>query len=307
VADIGYPPAILAEATRAKLIDASWTCDLLPERLLSSHKGENGSVLIVAGSRRMPGAASLAARAALRSGAGLVTVASVPSVCDAVAANVPEALLMPLPERNGVVSPEAAMHLAPVESKYQAILFGPGMTHEEPVKEFFAELWRAWSGPCVIDADALNSVSEGVTLPKGECVLTPHPGEMSRLLQSSIAEIQADRLNTVREAVGRFGKTMLLKGPYSIVGAPDEPMLVNSTGNSGMASGGMGDVLSGVIATLLAQQLPPYQAAGCGMLWHGLAGDLCDEEIGSVGYTASEVADRLPEARATITAPCEPD
>jgi len=261
----------------------------LPERLRASHKGDNGSILIIAGSERMPGAATLAARSALRAGAGLVTVAGVESVCRAVAANVPEAILMPLPEHNGVISGDAARMLLEVQNRYHAALFGPGLTHQEPVLECLGRVWQDWRIPCCIDADALNAASKGVPLPLAECVLTPHPGEMSRLLHSSIAEIQADRFATVAQAVEKLRRTVLLKGPYSIVGEEFQPMLVNSTGNPGMASGGMGDVLSGLITTLLGQDLPGYYAAACGMYW-----------IGHVGYTAIDVAQALPRARTQI-------
>jgi ADP-dependent NAD(P)H-hydrate dehydratase / NAD(P)H-hydrate epimerase len=305
VADIGYPRELLDEATEALLVDPEWVANLLPERLRASHKGENGSVLIVAGSRRMRGAAVLAAKSALRAGAGMITVAGIDSVCEAIASQIPEALLMPLPEDDGVISPDAAKVIFEKKRSYQAGLFGPGMTHEEPVKEFLSRIWQDWELPALIDADALNAVSQGVELPKGDCVLTPHPGEMSRLLRCSIAEVQSDRFATVREAVGQFGKTILLKGPYSIVGEDGQPLHVNCTGNPGMASGGMGDVLSGVIATLLGQDLPGYYAASCGMFWHGLAGDLCATEIGPIGYGASDVADALPKARAKIVATCD--
>jgi hydroxyethylthiazole kinase-like uncharacterized protein yjeF len=306
IADIGIPHALLNESTEARLIDQAWVADLLPERLRGSHKGQNGTVLIVAGSKGMPGAASLATRSALRAGAGLVTVAGIPSVCSAVAANVPEAIVLPLPEtKEGTIDPSAAPLILERQSRYQSALFGPGLTHEQPVLEFLSAVWKEWKPPAVIDADALNAVSRGVPLPGGTCVLTPHPGEMSRMLECSIAEIQADRFHTVSMAVSRFQKTILLKGPYSIVGEPGRNMMVNSTGNPGMASGGMGDVLSGVIVTLLAQELPAYEAASCGMYWHGLAGDSCANAIGTIGYTATEVADALPKARATITSGCE--
>jgi NAD(P)H-hydrate epimerase len=304
VADIGYPQALLHQATDALVVDRGEVANLIPERLRASHKGENGSVLIVAGSRRMPGAASLCARSALRSGAGLVTVAGIQSVCDAVAANVPEALLLPLAEVDGVISPDAAETLLKQAHLYHSALFGPGLTHFEPILDLLSQLWSEWESPCVIDADALNAVSAGVPLPNGECVLTPHPGEMSRLLQSSAAEVQADRFRAVEHALTRYSRCALLKGPYSIVGEPGQPLAVNPTGNPGMASAGMGDVLSGVIATLLAQDLPPYFAAIAGMYWHGLAGDLCAEAIGPIGYTAMDVAQTLPRARARITASC---
>jgi len=304
VADIGYPQALLHQPTDALVVDRNEVSNLIPERLRASHKGENGSVLIVAGSERMPGAASLAARAALRSGAGLVTVAGIRSVCQAVAANVPEAILMPLPEVDGVISPLAASEILEKRHLYHAALFGPGLTHGAPILDFLAKVWADWGTPCVVDADGLNAVAGGRELPPGEFVLTPPPGEMSRLLQSSAAEVQADRFRAVEHALTRFSHCTLLKGPYSIVGEPGQPLAVNPTGNPGMASAGMGDVLSGVIATLLAQDLPPYFAATAGMFWHGLAGDLCAEAIGPIGYTAMDVAQTLPRARARISASC---
>lgn len=305
IGDIGYPLALLEEETEAQTIDALWVSQMLPERLRASHKGDNGSVLIVAGSANMPGAASLAARAAYRAGAGLVTVAGIPAVCQAVASHVPEAILLPLPETHGVVSADAARVVLERQHKYHSAVFGPGMTHEEPVMEFLAKVWAEWSRPSVVDADGLNAVALGVPPPVQDAVMTPHPGEMSRLLRCSIAEVQTDRFRAVRSALVQYSQTVLLKGPYSIVGEHGQPMNVNSAGNPGMASAGMGDVLSGIIATLLAQEVPPYFAASCGMFWHAVAGDLCAEEIGPVGYTAMDVAQALPKARATILATCE--
>jgi NAD(P)H-hydrate epimerase len=300
VAEIGYPSALLKEPTQARMVDNDWVANLLPERLRSSHKGENGHVLVVAGSHRMRGAAYLVAHAALRSGAGLVTVAGIPSVCDAIAAHLPEALLLPLPEHHGVVGADASRVLVESASSCTSAIFGPGMTHDAPVLEFLARVWQEWDKPCVIDADALNAVALGVKLPRAECVLTPHPGEMSRLLKLSVAEVQCDRFHTVEMAVQRTNQCVLLKGPYSIVGEPNQPMIVNNTGNAGLASGGMGDTLSGIVGTLLSQELPGYYAAACGMYWHGCAADACASEIGPIGFSASDVADALPKARARI-------
>lgn len=304
VSEIGFPQILLTEPSEARVLDGEWVASLLPERLKSSHKGDNGHVLIVAGSKWMRGAAVLSALSALQSGAGLVTVASVPSVCDAVAHHVPEALLLPLPEEDGVISPKAVRTLLELEHKFVSTLVGPGMSTEQPAQDFLHEFFAQWMLPCVVDADALNCVSMGVQLPKTECVLTPHPGEMSRLLHSSIAEIQSDRFRTVRTAVEELNQCVLLKGPYSIVGEPGQPLLVNCTGNPGQASAGMGDVLGGVIATLMGQDLPGYYAAGCGMFWHGAAADICAEEIGQVGYRASDVAKALPFARSRIVSAC---
>ena len=304
VADIGFPAALLEEPTSAGLIDSQWVANMIPERLRASHKGDNGHVLIVAGSKRMPGAASLAARAALRSGAGLVTVAAIDAVCQAVAANVPEAILCPLPDSGGMLSTESTSLLVEAQSRCDSALFGPGLTHERSVLDTLNQVWRQWSKPCCIDADALNAVSQGVELPNAPCVLTPHPGELSRLLKTSIAEIQSDRFRSVSLAAETFGQTVILKGPYSIVGDGRSPLGVNCTGNSGMASAGMGDVLSGVVTTLLGQGLPPYPSAACGMFWHGAAGDFCAHDIGFIGFSASDVANALPKARAKLTEAC---
>jgi ADP-dependent NAD(P)H-hydrate dehydratase / NAD(P)H-hydrate epimerase len=304
VAEIGFPQILLTEPTEARLLDGEWVASLLPERLKASHKGDNGHVLIIAGSKWMRGAATLAAIGAINSGAGLVTVAGIEEVCAAVAAHVPEVLLMPLPQVDGVISPDAIQTIMRYEHKFSSILIGPGLSTEAPVLEFVNRLFRRSFAPMVIDADALNALASGIELPDTECVLTPHPGEISRLLHCSIAEVQADRFRTVHHAVHDTKQCVLLKGPYSIVGEPGQPMMVNCTGNPGQASAGMGDVLGGMIATLMAQDLPGYYSAGCSMFWHGAAADICAEEIGQIGYKASDVARMLPQARNRIVASC---
>ena len=138
-------------------------------------------------------------------------------------------------------------------------------------------------------------------------MLTPHPGELGRLLGTSAAAVQRERFGTARHAALHFGQTVLLKGAHSLVAEPGEPLWVNRTGNAGMAVAGMGDVLSGVVGTLLAQGLEPGPAAACAMYWHGLAGDLCAQDIGPQGYTATEVADNLARVRATIVSACDTD
>lgn len=304
VADIGYPRELMRTATDAMLLDRRWVAGLVPERLKSSHKGDQGSILIVGGSHSMRGAIALATKAALRTGAGLVTVAGIESVCETVMQHCPEAILMPLPERDGVIDPHAALLLLENESKYDAALFGPGMTHADPVQEFLASVWEKWETPSVLDADALNAAANGVKLPNAECILTPHPGEMSRLLHTTVAEVQNDRFETARAACEQLGQTVLLKGPYSIVAKSGEPILVNPTGNSGMACAGMGDVLSGMITTLMGQELPPIYAGAVAMHWHGLAGDLCAERFGAIGFTARDVAQSIPQARAKLLSLC---
>ena len=163
--------------------------------------------------------------------------------------------------------------------------------------QFLYQVWQRWKIPSVIDADALNWVSKGLLPPHAPCVFTPHPGEIARLISKSRDEVQKNREPSLREAVGKYGQVCLLKGAQTLVGAPDGTVQKNPTGNAGMATGGMGDVLAGMIGTLLAQGLSPFDAAACAVYWHGLAGDKCAEEIGAIGYTASEVAAKLPSVR----------
>ncbi|BBO23133.1 MAG: NAD(P)H-hydrate dehydratase [Fimbriimonadaceae bacterium] len=305
VADIGLPQELLQTPTDARLIDEEEVGDILPERMKGGHKRDNGSVLIIAGSSRMPGAAALAALGALRSGAGLVSVAGVADVCRAISTNMPEVVLLPLSEEGGLLGPSAAQELLSFDPKFDAAVIGPGLTQGEAVQGFLKELWKDWRVPTVVDADALNAVAKGVRLPRGEVVLTPHVGELSRLLEFSVAEIESDRFGTLEAVLDKFGSCALVKGAHTLVGYPGFPAFVNTTGNPGMASGGMGDVLSGVIGTLLSQGLPCIDAALCGVYWHGLAADYCACTVGNVGYLATEVAEMLPRARATITSSCE--
>ncbi|MEA2552185.1 MAG: ADP-dependent NAD(P)H-hydrate dehydratase / NAD(P)H-hydrate epimerase, partial [Fimbriimonadaceae bacterium] len=222
VADIGYPESILGP-TQALLLSQGLIRRALPQRGVASNKGENGHVLVVAGSRQMPGAASLVARAALRSGAGLVTVACVESVCEAVAAQCPEVLFLVLPDQNGLVASEAAQMILERQDKFDAAVFGPGLTHEEPVREFLRAVWKEWHRPAVVDADGLNAAAEGVEMPHRECALTPHPGELARLLGCSVAEIQADRFASARRACTELKHPVLLKGAYTLSSSIGQP------------------------------------------------------------------------------------
>ncbi len=296
VADIGYPESLLGP-TQALLLSADLLRGALPRRPVASNKGKSGSLLIVAGSREMPGAAVMVARAALRAGAGLITVASVARVCEAVSFHMPEALLMVLPDQDGRISAEAAQMVIDKQEKIDAAVFGPGLTHEDSVREFLGAVWKDWTKPCAIDADALNSIAMGVEPPEKLVAFTPHPGELARLLKSTAAEIQNDRFKAARDAAEALKHPTLLKDAYTISASAGQPLFINPTGNSGMASGGMGDVLSGVVGTLLAQKLSPADALAVGAYWHGLAGDLCASEIAPVGYSATDLIERLPRAR----------
>ena len=298
---IGFTPQILKRETGSRLISIEEVRQLLPKRAKRTNKHKQGSVLIVAGSAKMPGAAVLAARGALRAGAGLVTVASAPSVCEVVSQNLPEAILLPLPDN----ASDAASLLLEKKERFQSAVFGPGLSTNEQAGELLSAVWKAepnWR--MAIDADALNCVARGVALPASDVVLTPHEGELARLLGSTSEDVAANRFDAARKGFEKFGKTLILKGAYSIVAGAGPALLVNPTGNPGLASPGTGDVLAGVLGALLTQQ-DSGNAAIAGVYWHGLAGDHCASEIGPEGFLASEVADRLPRARATINSACE--
>ncbi len=300
VEDIGYPDEALQDSASYLALDEPLVIEALGHRPIGSHKGNNGHVLIVAGSYQMRGAAILAAQGALRSGAGRVTVASTVEVCEALAASVPEALLLPLEDDDGVIALSAATYVLDLADSVDCALFGPGLTTHESVRDFLHEVWQEWSLPTVIDADALNAVSLGLKLPTAACVLTPHPGEMARLLGTSSEKLQHDRFGTIASAVVKYQNTVMLKGAYSLIAGPESTIFVNTTGNPGMASAGMGDVLAGVVAGLLVQGLPGTNAAAVGAYLHGLAGDICAEKNGPVGFLASDVAFALPSARAKL-------
>ncbi len=286
VASLGFPAELLDEPTEGwSLGEEVW--NFLPERNRNAHKGTSGSLLIVAGSDPMRGAAVLAAKGALMSGAGLVRVAALPTVCAALAAQLPEAMLIPLE------TPADLKHSLG-DLQVDAAVFGPGLGRT--FDPFLTELWRTWERPCVIDADALSLLAVGTPLPTAPCVLTPHPGEMARLLGRDVASVQQDRIRAVRDAARRYAACTLLKGPSTLIAEAEGPYYANSTGNPGMATGGMGDVLSGVIGTLLAQGLPPLRAATLGAFWHGRAGDRAADRYGPRGFTAGELADCLRPA-----------
>lgn len=262
-----------------------WVSQRLPARAPDSHKHQNGRVLIVAGNPWMPGAALLAAMGALRAGAGLTQVSGSPEVRAGAAARLPECL--PISER-----PEQFD-----ASRVDAMAIGPGLGRFVGAGNRFREWRNAWTGAWVADADALYWMAHGESPPAGPGLITPHEGELAMLIGAERAEVSANREGAARTAADRFGQTVLLKGRETIVVGPGTAVLASRTGNSGLATGGTGDVLTGIVATLLAQGLKPFEAALCGACWHGLAAELCAEQIGPTGYLASEVADRLPAAR----------
>jgi hydroxyethylthiazole kinase-like uncharacterized protein yjeF len=321
VADIGLTRSQL-ENIMSERIDARAVRDLLPARPDDSHKGTFGKVMVVAGSLLYPGASSLATGGAARVGAGLVTLATARSAL-AAPGRLPEVTLRPLPNSGGYVAEDAADELLKHIEGYRALLIGPGLGHEKQTRGFVERLFgiassrhRATIGfrlgtheqpeqeqkhelPfTVIDADGLNILSAienwSERLPHGRCVLTPHPGEMKRLL--GVDELPDNKVQAAQDAAKQWGQVVVLKGATTIVADPQGRTAMHDGGNAALATAGTGDVLAGAIAGLLAQGLEPFAAAVAGVYVHSTAGQLLREEMGDAGTLASDLLVRLPRA-----------
>jgi len=301
VTDIGIPPH-LSQDIQVELINESLGRSVLPPRPLDANKGSFGKVLVVSGSINYIGAAYLACSGAMRAGAGLVTLATPQSLQPILATKLTEVTYLPLPEAQpGIISPEAASLLPEWLPQYDALLLGCGLGQSQPTIEFvqrvLLSLPKKDCPKLVLDADGLNVLAK---LPKwwqklrGDAILTPHPGEMSRLCGLSIEEIQSDRWGVAKQMAGRWGKIVVLKGAYTVVASPDGLVRISSVANPGLASAGTGDVLAGVIAGLLAQGLKPFEAACCGVYLHGAAGEMVAGEMGNAGMVASDLLPALP-------------
>ena len=309
VVDIGIPSAYVdAIESRTLLLTLDSAFQSLPERAPSSHKGTFGHAGIIAGSVGKTGAAALAARAALRVGAGLVTVATPSSVNDVLEAKLLEAMTMPLPETKARTLARSGLDrvLAFMQAR-TAIAIGPGLsTHPETV-ELVQSLMKHLDRPSVLDADALNAMTGRASL-LTECktppILTPHPGEMARLeIDATPQTVNADRIGTARRFARERGVFVVLKGARTVVARPDGLVAICPTGNPGMATAGTGDVLTGMIVGLLAQRVPPWEAACAATYFHGSAGDLAAQHLGQPGMVASDLIAQIPYAlqRTTTT------
>lgn len=299
IADIGIPPALLSGAP-VTLVTESTARSLLPNRPCDAHKGTFGSVLLVAGSLGMSGAVVLSARAALRGGCGLIFAATPRSVQPTVAAQVAEAITVPLPEnRLGRVMEESLYILREKWRTCQAVAVGPGMSQDEVSLPVLAGVLAECPLPVVLDADALNLLAKNPELlgkRDAPTLLTPHPGEAARLLGSSIGEIQADRPAAVLAIAKRYQSIVVLKGAHTLIGHPKGQTAINVTGNSGMATAGSGDVLTGLLAALLAQGLSAFDAARLGVYLHGLAGDLAAQGVGETALVAGDITNHISKA-----------
>ena len=273
----------------------------LPQRPPDANKGDFGKVLVVGGSRGMSGAPCMAAKAAYRSGAGLVRMAVPLAIWDIVATKIDECLTVGLPQtRYGSLSNRALSQLIHLNDWADAVVLGPGLTQDEETGETLREYVPKMDAALVLDADGLNAFGGQIEkLKAGDSrnrrVLTPHPGEMARLLGVSIPEVQSDRPGAAAQCARRSGCVAVLKGAGTLV-CDGSRLYKNTTGNPGMATGGTGDVLSGVIGALFGQGLSAFDAACLGVYLHGLAGDLAAERLGVWSLMAGDMIDELPNA-----------
>lgn len=322
IADIGTDPALASEVT-LEVVTPEMVRGYLPSRPLDAHKGTFGKAMIVAGSVNYTGAAYLAGAAATRAGAGLVTLALPSAIHPTVAARLAEATYLLLHHELGVIASEAAPVLVEQLQGYDALLLGPGLGRERETAAFVELLLgggreRRRLGfieargskatpsalpPLIVDADGLNILA-GIAnwpqrLPPGT-ILTPHPGEMARLMGCTVREVQAERVTVAQTQAANWGHVVVLKGAYTVVAAPDGRTAIEPFANSGLATAGTGDVLAGTIVALRAQGLGTFEAAAAGTYLHGLAGELAKEEIGTAGMVAGDLVPRLSQALRSI-------
>lgn len=265
-----------------------------------SNKGTLGSLLCICGSYGMAGAAIMAGKAALKSGIGLLKIAVPKSIYPVCATNILESVYYPLEETsNGVISCKNTDFLLEMCEKSSAVVIGCGLSVCDDTKNLVQSVITNCKEPLVIDADALNCICnkpEILKNLKAPAIITPHPGEMARLLHSTPKTVNSNRENTAIDFAKKFGVVTVLKGAGTIIASPDGEVYINHTGNSGMATGGSGDVLSGIIGSLLAQGASPINAAAAGVFLHGTIGDLAAEKLGKISMLPTDMIDMIPTA-----------
>ena len=305
VIDIGIPNFIAEQINpRQHLITAAQIAAALPCRPPDAHKGHNGHLLVVAGSIGKTGAAAMTAMSAMRSGAGLVTLGIPAGLNSILEAQVIEAMTMPLPETApGMLGESSFDAIMELSADKRCLALGPGIGTAPDTVRLVQRIVQESPVAMVIDADGLNCLAGNIdilTRAKAPVILTPHPGEMERLTGTTAKTIQMDRIGHARGFAQRFGVHLVLKGARTVVAHPDGQVFVNPTGNPGMASGGTGDVLTGIIAGLIVQGCEAGVAARAGVYLHGAAADKLAETCGGYGYLATEIMDVIPNTMAHI-------
>ncbi len=299
VADISIPADVVERfEVKSEIIDRDMILDSLPKRSQNSNKGDYGRVLIITGSPGMTGAGCLAGAAALRTGTGLLYIGVPDSLSGIYDSNLLEGVTIPLEDGGfGYLSKECLPNLMQLLEKMDTVVIGPGLSTKEDVKDVVFSVVENCPVPLVIDADGLNAVASDISVLKRsrtEMVLTPHPGEMARLLGTTVSEVQSNRIKISREFSEKWEVITVLKGSKTLVAVPDGRVFINPTGNSGMATAGSGDVLAGIIAGFLGQGLNPCDAATAAVYLHGLCGDRVASIKGEHGMIAGDLVEELP-------------
>lgn len=305
IADIGIPDE-LAEDVRSEIITEEMVADILPARPSDANKGTFGKLLVIGGSANYIGALYLACMGAARVGAGLVRLGVAQSLQPILAAKLTETVYLPLQESSfGIVAPDAADDVLSILDEHDALLLGCGLGQSREASAFLRRLLleNRKLPKLVLDADALNILSQiplwWQMLPQ-DAIMTPHPGEMSRLTDLSVKEVQSRRVEIASEAAASWNKTVVLKGAYTVIAAPDGRVVVNPSANPGLASAGTGDVLAGAMGGFMAQGLSLFDAAVAGVYVHAQAGHMLKEDLGDTGTIASDLLPLMPRVIRTI-------
>ena len=301
VTDIDIPAELLDNAPFVEIVDEEYAAGLVKPRSKTAHKGSCGHCLIIAGSSGKSGAAAMAANSAMRSGAGLVTLAVPAGIHPVVEVKTTEVMTVPLPETiHGTLSLDSLGEIEDLLAGRNVAAVGPGLGGDAETAAVVRGIVSAATIPLVLDADALNALAGDLHSLRNSSspalILTPHPGEMARLAGATVTAIESDRLAAAKGFATANNCYLLLKGAHTVIAAPDGRLAINSSGNPGMASGGMGDVLTGVITALLGQGYEPFAACCLGAFSHGLAGDMAAAEKGEVGLIATDLQEMLPYA-----------
>jgi NAD(P)H-hydrate epimerase len=298
VVDIGIKEEVIAKNSEGlKLFTKIEASALLPERENNSHKGTFGKIAFLAGSRGMGGAPLLSSEAALRSGSGLVYLLTADEVETGIANQLKELVSIPLASRDGIIAEQSLAKILDFSAKVDLLAAGPGLGNNEATQKVIRGILENLSLPLVLDADALNSIKDLNLLKQydGEILITPHPGEMARLLDKSITEINQNRIKTATDFAKKYKVNIILKGAATVTAAADGRAYLNQTGTNGMAAAGSGDVLTGIVSALIGQGMPIFEAAALAVYVHGRSGELAAEKKSDFGLKSGDLIDFLPE------------
>jgi len=301
VADIGIPSQLTENAAGYDFLNSEMIRPMLHRRDREAHKGQFGHCLIIAGSTGKTGAAALSANSAMRAGSGLVTLAVAESLHQVLEIKTTEVMTVALPDsQSGYLTSNAFQAIEKLLTDKDAVAIGPGLGRRPGTTSLVQNIVESVSLPLVIDADGLNALAEDISVLRRKksatVILTPHPGEMARLLGTSIPDVEAIRISVAQEFARNFGIYLVLKGARTIIASPTGTAAINGSGNPGMATGGMGDVLTGIITSLLGQGYCGWDACRLGVFIHGYAADLVADAKGEIGLCAGDVQEMMPYA-----------